>query len=116
MNTYERFPVVLRKGRDECLGGDGTEYIDFWVALREYPCHCIPRSGCTPEAGQSFFMSLIFITTNHKSSWQSFLWNMLCGQGLFLQFRGRGERAAIKLARKYAKENMSGNVLRSSLL
>jgi predicted acetylornithine/succinylornithine family transaminase len=111
MNTYKRFPVVLRKGRGmKVWGTDGKEYLDFvgGVAVNILG-HCHPR---VVIAIQKQAQRLLHVSNFYHIGPQIRLAKLLvqhtfADKVFFCNSGAEANEAAIKLARKYAKENIS---------
>ncbi|MFZ6017656.1 MAG: acetylornithine transaminase [Nitrospirota bacterium] len=113
MNTYERLPVVLRKGRGmKVWGSDGKEYLDFagGVAVN---ClgHCHPR---VVIAIQKQAQRLLHVSNFYHIEPQIKLAKLLVEHSFadkvfFCNSGAEANEAAIKLARKYAREHISQN-------
>ena len=110
MNTYNRFPVVFVRGRGMKLyDSDGKEYIDFLggIAVNNLG-HCHPK---VVVALQKQAQKLIHVSNYFHIEPQIKLGKMLCqnsfaDQAFFCNSGAEANEAAIKLARKYAKENL----------
>lgn len=111
MNTYKRFPVVLRKGRGmKVWSTDGKEYLDFvgGVAVNILG-HCHPR---VVVAIQKQAQRLLHVSNFYHIGPQIRLAKLLvkhtfADKVFFCNSGAEANEAAIKLARKYAKENIS---------
>ncbi|MEW6418596.1 MAG: acetylornithine transaminase [Nitrospirota bacterium] len=111
MNTYNRFPVVLRKGRGmKVWGSDGKEYLDFvgGVAVNILG-HCHPR---IVVAIQKQAQRLLHVSNYYYIEPQIKLAKLLVGHSFadkvfFCNSGAEANEAAIKLARKYSKEQVS---------
>jgi len=111
MNTYKRFPVVLRKGRGmKVWGSDGREYLDFvgGVAVNILG-HCHPR---VVVAIQKQAQRLLHVSNYYHIGPQIRLAKLLvqhtfADKVFFCNSGAEANEAAIKLARKYAKDNIS---------
>jgi predicted acetylornithine/succinylornithine family transaminase len=111
MNTYKRFPVILRKGRGmKAWGADGKEYLDFvgGVAVNILG-HCHPR---VVVAIQKQAQRLLHVSNYYHIGPQIKLAKLLvqhtfADKVFFCNSGAEANEAAIKLARKYAKENIS---------
>ncbi|MCL4474637.1 MAG: acetylornithine transaminase [Nitrospirae bacterium] len=113
MNTYDRFPVVLRKGRGmHVWSSDGKEYLDFVGGIAvNILGHCHPK---VVVALQKQAQRLIHVSNLYHNEPQIKLAKLLVEHSFaekvfFCNSGAEANEAAIKLARKYAKENMSGN-------
>jgi len=113
MNTYTRFPVVLRKGRGmKVWSSDGKEYLDFvgGVAVNILG-HCHPR---VVVAIQKQAQRLIHVSNYYYIEPQIKLAKLLVEHSFadkvfFCNSGAEAIEAAIKLARKYAKEQVHPN-------
>ena len=110
MNTYKRFPVVLRKGRGlKVWGTDGKEYLDF-VGGIAVNClgHCHPK---VVVAIQKQAQRLLHVSNLYHIEPQIRLAKLLVEHSFadkvfFCNSGAEANEAAIKLARKYAKDNI----------
>lgn len=111
MNTYNRFPIVLRKGRGiKVWGADGKEYLDFvgGVAVNVLG-HCHPK---VVVALQKQAQRLLHVSNFYHIEPQIKLAKLLIEHSFadkvfFCNSGAEANEAAIKLARKYSKENIS---------
>ncbi|RMG01441.1 MAG: aminotransferase class III-fold pyridoxal phosphate-dependent enzyme, partial [Nitrospirae bacterium] len=109
MNTYRRYPVVLRKGRGtRVYDTDGNEYIDFvgGIAVNVLG-HCHPA---TVVALQKQAQRLIHVSNLYHIEPQVRLAELLVRHSFadkvfFCNSGAEANEAAIKLARKYAKDH-----------
>src|SRR3989304_4565663 len=110
MNTYNRFPIVLRKGRGmKVWSSEGKEYLDF-VGGIAVNClgHCHPK---VVIALQKQAQRLIHVSNLYYIEPQIKLAKLLvehsCADKVFFCNSGaEAIEAAIKLTRKYAKEHI----------
>lgn len=110
MNTYNRFPIVLRKGRGmRVWGSDGKEYLDFvsGVAVNILG-HCHPK---VVVAVQKQVQRLIHVSNYYHIEPQIKLAKLLVENSsadkvFFCNSGAEANEAAIKLARKYSKEHV----------
>lgn len=110
MNTYTRFPIVLRKGRGmKVWGSDGKEYLDFvgGVAVNILG-HCHPK---VVVAVQKQVQRLIHVSNYYHIEPQIKLAKLLVENSFadkvfFCNSGAEANEAAIKLARKYSKEHV----------
>ncbi len=110
MNTYNRYPVVFVRGRGMKLyDSDGKEYTDFLggIAVNNLG-HCHPK---VVVALQKQAQKLIHVSNYFHIEPQIKLGKLLCqnsfaDQAFFCNSGAEANEAAIKLARKYAKENL----------
>jgi predicted acetylornithine/succinylornithine family transaminase len=111
MNTYKRFPVVLRKGRGmKVWSADGKEYLDFvgGVAVNILG-HCHPK---VVIAIQKQAQRLLHVSNYYHIGPQIRLAKLLvqhtfADKVFFCNSGAEANEAAIKLARKYSKENVN---------
>jgi predicted acetylornithine/succinylornithine family transaminase len=109
MRTYNRQPLVLRKGRGiKVWGSDGKEYLDFvgGIAVNVLG-HCHPR---VVIAIQKQAQRLLHISNLYHIEPQIKLAKLLCTHSFadkvfFCNSGAESNEAAIKLTRKYAKEH-----------
>lgn len=109
MNTYNRYPVMLRKGRGvKVWSADGKEYLDFvgGVAVNILG-HCHPR---VVVAIQKQAQRLIHVSNYYYIEPQIKLAKLLVAHSFgdkvfFCNSGAEANEAAIKLARKYSKEH-----------
>ncbi|MEW6570895.1 MAG: acetylornithine transaminase [Nitrospirota bacterium] len=110
MNTYTRYPVVLRKGRGiKVWGSDGKEYIDFVGGIAvNILGHCHPR---VVVALQKQAQRLVHVSNYYHIEPQIKLAKLLVEHSFadkvfFCNSGAEANEAAIKLVRKYAKEKI----------
>jgi predicted acetylornithine/succinylornithine family transaminase len=111
MNTYTRSPIVLRKGRGmKVWSTDGKEYLDFvgGIAVNVLG-HCHPK---VVVALQKQAQRLLHVSNLYHNEPQIRLAKLLVEHSFadkvfFCNSGAEANEAAIKLARKYAKENLS---------
>ena len=109
MHTYSRQPVILRKGRGmKVWGTDGKEYLDFvgGIAVNVLG-HCHPK---VVIAIQKQAQRLLHVSNLYHIEPQIKLAKLLCAhsfadKAFFCNSGAEANEAAIKLARKYAKEH-----------
>lgn len=109
MNTYNRYPIMLRKGRGiKVWSSDGREYLDFvgGVAVNILG-HCHPR---VVVAIQKQAQRLIHVSNYYYIEPQIKLAKLLVEHSFadkvfFCNSGAEANEAAIKLARKYSKEH-----------
>lgn len=111
--TYARYPIVLVKGKGTRVwDADGKEYIDFVSGLAVCNLgHCHPK---VVKAIQEQAEKLIHISNFYYIEPQIRLASLLCersfaGKVFFCNSGAEANEGAIKLARKYAKEKMTGD-------
>ncbi|MFI5295471.1 MAG: acetylornithine transaminase [Thermodesulfovibrionales bacterium] len=113
MNTYNRFPIVLRKGRGmKVWGSDGKEYLDF-VSGIAVNClgHCHPK---VVVAIQKQAQRLIHVSNYYHIEPQIKLAKLLVENSFadkvfFCNSGAEANEAAIKLARRYFREQVGAN-------
>jgi len=111
MNTYGRYPLVLRKGQGmKVWSADGKEYLDFvgGVAVNILG-HCHPR---VVVAVQKQAQRLIHVSNYYHIEPQIKLAKLIVESSFadkvfFCNSGAEAVEAAIKLARKYAKDKMN---------
>ena len=113
MNTYNRFPIVLRKGRGmKVWGSDGKEYLDFvgGIAVNVLG-HCHPK---VVVAIQKQAQRLIHVSNYYHIEPQIKLAKLLVENSFadkvfFCNSGAEANEAAIKLARRYFREQVGVN-------
>ncbi|MGE5301132.1 MAG: acetylornithine transaminase [Acidobacteriota bacterium] len=113
MNTYNRFPIVLRKGRGmKVWSSDGKEYLDF-VSGIAVNClgHCHPK---VVVALQKQAQRLIHVSNYYHIEPQIKLAKLLVENSFadkvfFCNSGAEANEAAIKLARRYFREQVGIN-------
>lgn len=111
MNTYSRFPVVLRKGRGmKVWSSDGKEYLDFvgGVAVNILG-HCHPRVvvAIQKQAQRLIHVSNYYYIEPQIKLAKLLVENSFADKVFFCNSGAEAIEAAIKLARKYAKEHVN---------
>jgi acetylornithine/N-succinyldiaminopimelate aminotransferase len=111
MNTYNRFPVVLRKGRGmKVWSADGKEYLDFvgGVAVNILG-HCHPRVvvAIQKQAQRLLHVSNYYHIEPQIKLAKLLVENSFADKVFFCNSGAEANEAAIKLARKYSKEQVS---------
>ena len=109
--TYARFPIVLVKGQGVRLwDSDGKEYLDFVSGIAvDALGHCHPRMV---EVIRAQAETLIHVSNLYHIEPQIRLGQLLCehsfaDRAFFCNSGAEANEAAIKLARKYAKDHWS---------
>jgi acetylornithine aminotransferase/acetylornithine/N-succinyldiaminopimelate aminotransferase len=112
-NTYARFPMVLVRGRGVRLwDSDGKEYLDCVGGIAvDALGHCHPKMV---EAIRAQAEILIHVSNLYHLEPQIRLAQLLCEQSFadrafFCNSGAEANEAAIKLARKYAKDHWSSD-------
>jgi predicted acetylornithine/succinylornithine family transaminase len=110
-NTYARFPIVLVKGQGVRLwDSEGKEYLDFVGGIAvDALGHCHPRMVAAVRAQAE---TLFHISNLYHIEPQIRLGKLLCelsfaDRAFFCNSGAEANEAAIKLARKYAKDHWS---------
>jgi len=110
-NTYARFPIVLERGQGVRLwDSDGKEYLDFVGGIAvDALGHCHPRMV---EAIRAQAERLIHVSNLYHIEPQIRLAQLLCehsfaDRAFFCNSGAEANEAAIKLARKFAKDHWS---------
>jgi acetylornithine/N-succinyldiaminopimelate aminotransferase len=112
-NTYARFPMVLVRGRGVRLwDSDGKEYLDCVGGIAvDALGHCHPKMV---EAIRAQAETLIHVSNLYHIEPQIRLAQLLCEQSFadrafFCNSGAEANEAAIKLARKYAKDHWNSD-------
>ncbi len=113
MNTYNRYPIVLRKGRGmKVWGSDGKEYLDF-VAGIAVNClgHCHPKVAVAlqKQAQRLLHVSNLYYIEPQIKLAKLMIERSFADRVFFCNSGAEANEAAIKLARKYAKEHIGHN-------
>ncbi len=110
MNTYSRFPVVFRKGRGCVLyAEDGKEYLDFVAGIAVNVLgHCHPRVvvALQKQAQRLIHVSNLYHIEPQIRLAKLLVQNSFADKVFFCNSGAEANEAAIKLARKYAKEHL----------
>jgi len=109
MNTYKRAPIVLRKGRGmKVWGSDGKEYLDF-VGGVAVNClgHCHPKVviAIQKQAQRLLHVSNLFHIEPQIKLAKLLVEHSFADKTFFCNSGTESVEAAIKLARKFAKEH-----------
>lgn len=109
MNTYNRQPLVLRKGRGSRVQSvDGKEYIDFvgGIAVNVLG-HCHPRvvMAIQKQAQRLLHVSNLYYTEPQIILARLLVENSFADRVFFCNSGAEANEAAIKLARKYSREH-----------
>jgi len=107
-NTYARYPIVLVRGQGcKVWGSDGREYLDFVAGLAVCNLgHCHPK---VVQAIQDQSRKLIHVSNFYHIEPQIELAKLLCETSFadrvfFCNSGAEANEAAMKLAKKYAKD------------
>ncbi len=109
MATYTRFPVVMTKGKGARLfDSEGNEYLDFVSGLAVCNLgHCHPRvvEAINSQARKLMHVSNLFYTEPQVALAKLLVENTFADKVFFANSGAEANEAAIKLARKYSKDN-----------
>jgi predicted acetylornithine/succinylornithine family transaminase len=108
MPTYSRFPIVLRKGRGiKVWDTTGKEYLDFvgGIAVNVLG-HCHPKVvvALQKQAQRLIHVSNLYYIEPQAKLAKLLVTNSFADKVFFCNSGAEANEAAIKLARKYAKE------------
>lgn len=111
MNTYARQPVILRKGYGiKVWDSDGKEYLDFvgGIAVNVLG-HCHPHvvTAIQKQAQRLLHVSNLYYSEPQIKLAKLLRSNSFADKVFFCNSGAEANEAAIKLARKYAKEHIS---------
>jgi predicted acetylornithine/succinylornithine family transaminase len=110
MNTYARYPLLLNKGRGTLVwGADGTEYLDFVGGIATNILgHCHPKVvvALQKQAQRLIHTSNLYYTETQIELAMLLVEHSFASKVFFCNSGAEANEAAIKLARKYASENM----------
>lgn len=108
MNTYNRFPVALVKGRGMRVSdADGKEYLDFMAGIAVNNLgHCHPKVTVTiqKQAQRLLHVSNYFQIEPQIRLAKLLTQHSFAGKVFFCNSGAEANEAAIKLARRYSKE------------
>ena len=110
MNTYKRFPIVLRKGLGVRLWDvNGREYLDLVAGIAVCNLgHCHPNvvAAIKDQADNLMHVSNLYYIEKQAQLARLLVENSFADKVFFCNSGAEANEAAIKLARKYAHENM----------
>jgi len=113
MNTYKRFPVVMVKGAGQKLWDiNGKEYLDFVAGIAVCNLgHCHPRvvAALKEQAQKLFHVSNLYYIEPQALLAKLLVENSFADKVFFCNSGAEANEAAIKLARKYAHENLGAD-------
>lgn len=113
MHTYSRFPVVLRKGRGiKVWSTTGKEYLDFLGGIAVNVLgHCHPKVvvAIQKQAQRLIHVSNFYHIEPQIKLAKLLVINSFADKVFFCNSGAEANEAAIKLARKYAKEHYDQN-------
>ncbi len=109
MNTYNRYPIILRKGRGtKVYSIDGKEYLDFVGGIAvNILGHCHPRVvvAIQKQAQRLLHVSNLYHIEPQIKLARLLVENSFADKVFFCNSGAEANEGAIKLARKYAKEH-----------
>ncbi|TAN44674.1 MAG: acetylornithine transaminase [Nitrospirae bacterium] len=113
MHTYNRFPIVLRKGRGmKVWGADGKEYLDFigGIAVNVLG-HCHPKVvvAIQKQAQRLLHVSNLYHIEPQIKLAKLLVTHSFADKIFFCNSGAEANEAAIKLARKYSKDHYGQN-------
>lgn len=110
MDTYNRMPVVLKKGRGvKVWGVNGKEYLDFVAGIAVNVLgHCHPKVvvAIQKQAQRLIHVSNFYYNEPQVKLAKLLVENSFADKVFFCNSGAEANEGAIKLARKYAKENL----------
>ena len=110
MNTYKRFPIALRKGLGTKLWDvNGKEYLDLVAGIAVCNLgHCHPNvvAAIKDQADNLMHVSNLYYIEPQAQLARLLVENSFADKVFFCNSGAEANEAAIKLARKYAHENM----------
>ena len=110
MNTYKRFPIVLVKGSGiKLCDVNGKEYLDFVAGIAVCNLgHSHPQVIATvkEQLENLTHVSNLYYTEPQAQLAKLLVYNSFADKVFFCNSGAEANEAAIKLARKYAHENM----------
>jgi acetylornithine/N-succinyldiaminopimelate aminotransferase len=111
MNTYGRYPVILRKGRGmKVWSSEGKEYLDFVAGIAvDILGHCHPRVvvAIQKQAQRLIHVSNYYFIEPQIKLAKLLVQHSFADKVFFCNSGAEAIEAAIKLARKYAKEQIN---------
>jgi predicted acetylornithine/succinylornithine family transaminase len=111
MNTYNRFPVILRKGRGmKVWSSEGKEYLDFVGGIAvNILGHCHPRVvvAIQKQAQRLLHVSNYYYIEPQVKLARLLVEHSFADKVFFCNSGAEANEAAIKLARKYSKEQIN---------
>ncbi|MEN6319896.1 MAG: acetylornithine transaminase [Syntrophaceae bacterium] len=113
MSTYKRFPIVLVKGSGARVwDSDGKEYLDFVAGIAVCSLgHSHPNvvDAVKKQVEILTHVSNLYYIEPQIRFAQMLIENSFADKAFFCNSGAEANEAAIKLARKYAHENMAGD-------
>ena len=112
MNTYERLPVALVKGKGAWVWDvDGKSYLDMVSGIAVCSLgHCHPDvvNAVSEQARNLFHCSNLYIIPQQEQLAELIVNNSFDGRVFFCNSGAEANEAAIKLARRYCNERKQG--------
>lgn len=112
MHTYNRFPIVLKKGRGlKVYSVDAKEYLDFLggIAVNVLGhCHRKVVLAIQKQAQRLIHVSNLYYIEPQVKLAKLLVQNSFAGKVFFCNSGAEANEAAIKLARKYGHEHLNG--------
>jgi acetylornithine/N-succinyldiaminopimelate aminotransferase len=112
MTTYKRLPVTLVRGEGCRLWDDrGREYLDFFgghVVVSLGHCHPVVVQAVMDQAMTLMHYSNIVYTTPQLELARLLVDNSCCDRAFFCNSGAEANEAALKIARKWGKEQRGG--------
>ena len=112
MTTYKRMPVTFVRGQGSRLWDDaGREYLDFFgghVVVNLGHCHPEVVATLREQAGTLMHYSNVVYTTPQIELARLLVENSCLDRAFFCNSGAEANEAALKLARKWAKEHRDG--------
>jgi predicted acetylornithine/succinylornithine family transaminase len=113
MNTYARFPVALVRGQGmRVWDSDGKEYLDFVAGIAvDALGHCHPKvvAAIKDQAERLLHVSNIYHIEPQVRLGQLLVKHSFADRAFFCNSGAEANEAAIKLARKYAKDHWASD-------
>lgn len=113
MNTYKRFPIVLVRGAGQKVWDiNGKEYLDFVAGIAVCNlghCHLRVVAALKEQAEKLFHISNLYYIEPQTQLAKLLVDNSFADKVFFCNSGAEANEAAIKLARKYAHENLGAD-------
>lgn len=113
MNTYKRFPIVLVKGAGQRVWDvNGKEYLDFVAGIAVCNlghCHLRVVAALKKQVEKLFHVSNLYYIEPQAQLAKLLVDNSFADKVFFCNSGAEANEAAIKLARKYAHENLGAD-------
>ncbi|NQT30828.1 MAG: aspartate aminotransferase family protein [Deltaproteobacteria bacterium] len=112
MNTFERVPLTIVKGKGPYVWGDeGKQYLDFvggWAVTTLGHCHPAVTRALTEQANLLIQTSNQFYTVPQLQLAQLLVENSCLDRVFFGNSGAEANEGAVKLARRYGQLNLKG--------